>query len=525
MYGYEIEYDGLDCYHGAFALGGDSDKKFARHHWMIDSGCTDNLSPFKDDFAHLGNQVHHAIVANRQKVSMYNPGKIIIQSKDEWAEPLVLSEVWYAPHAAHRLMSVPTLTSQGYRCTINDRESNIWNANERLVIQAKALSPENNLHWFQSKRITPTDGSIHLLAKEDSYNLWHHCLGHPSKNALHAAPSHVTGMPSVALLDTDTSCKGCTLGKMHDRPYPPSGKCATHPLGLVHSDLVGPIPTESRSCACYVLTFIDDHSGFAVVVFLRTKDAVSQHFKSMVSWAETFTSHSPLYVQTEGGNLWLGCFSCSFSPEGSCIRCWFLIPLNRMVVQRDSIELCLRKQKPFSNMHVCLVPFGKTLLRLHCIYIIDNQCIVMNGRHPLNNSMETNLMFPISGYLEHLHMFLYVSLEQWQDKLSPKSEEMIFIGYEPNTKGYCFWSKERRRVFISMNAIFNEKAFSYCSRNKEDRPTPIPVKEEDPIDDLIKDDTWWRDLEPSWDILVSIPLGLGHQPDQPRPLDDGHSSV
>jgi len=35
---------------------------------MIDSGCTDHLSPFKDDFAHLGNQVRYAVVANRQKV-------------------------------------------------------------------------------------------------------------------------------------------------------------------------------------------------------------------------------------------------------------------------------------------------------------------------------------------------------------------------------------------------------------------------------------------------------------------------
>jgi hypothetical protein len=38
-------------------LGGETDEEFARHHWMIDSGCTDHLSPFKDDFAHLGNQV------------------------------------------------------------------------------------------------------------------------------------------------------------------------------------------------------------------------------------------------------------------------------------------------------------------------------------------------------------------------------------------------------------------------------------------------------------------------------------
>jgi len=74
------------------------------------------------------------------------------------------------------------------------------------------------------------------------------------------------------------------------------------------------------------------------------------------------------------------------------------------------------------------------------------------------------------------------------------------------------------------NTIFHERVFLYCFRDKEDGPAPIPVKEEDPINDLTKDDTRQRDLEPSQDILVSIPLGLGHQPNQPCPFDDGHSS-
>jgi len=122
-------------------------------------------------------------------------------------------------------------------------------------------------------------------------------------------------------------------------------------------------------------------------------------------------------------------------------------------------------------------------------------------------------------------VYVFISLEQRQDKLSPKSEEMIFIGYEPNTKGYRFWSKERRRVFISTNAIFDKNVFPYCSRDKEDGPAPIPVEEEDPINNLTKDNTRRRDLEPSREILVPIPIGLGQQPDQPRPHDDGHSSV
>ena len=72
VYGYDSENDDdYYLYHGAFALGGDTEKDFARHHWMIDSGCTDHLSPFLDDFAHLGNMVRHAVIANGQKVPTY----------------------------------------------------------------------------------------------------------------------------------------------------------------------------------------------------------------------------------------------------------------------------------------------------------------------------------------------------------------------------------------------------------------------------------------------------------------------
>ena len=79
---------------------------------------------------------------------MYGPGKVIVQqrSKGQLFQPVTLEEVWYAPQAAHRLLSVPTLTTQGYRSGITNKESRIWNAEGDLVIQASALSPSNNLH-------------------------------------------------------------------------------------------------------------------------------------------------------------------------------------------------------------------------------------------------------------------------------------------------------------------------------------------------------------------------------------------
>ena len=60
-------------------LGGDSEPIFAKNYWMIDSGCTDHLTPFLDDFACLSKEVHYASVANGERVSMYGPGKVIVQ--------------------------------------------------------------------------------------------------------------------------------------------------------------------------------------------------------------------------------------------------------------------------------------------------------------------------------------------------------------------------------------------------------------------------------------------------------------
>ena len=50
---------------------------------------------------------------------------------------------------------------------------------------------------------------------------------------------------------------------------------------------------------------------------------------------------------------------------------------------------------------------------------------------------------------------------------------MIFIGYEPGTKGYCFWSRTRRTIVISSTATFDEFDFPNCPRKKQpDKPPP-----------------------------------------------------
>ena len=150
------------------------------------------------------------------------------------------------------------------------------------------------------------DSIISSLAWDDSHHLWHHCFGHLSRNVLYQAASKVSDIPTVIMPPSLAPCKGCALEKMHDYPYAPLDKWAIKPLALVHTDVVGPMSIEPCSQFCYILTFIDNFSGYALVAFICTKDTVPQHFCSMVSWAETFTGHLLTSICSDQGGEFLG---------------------------------------------------------------------------------------------------------------------------------------------------------------------------------------------------------------------------
>ena len=61
-------------------------------------------------------------------------------------------------------------------------------------------------------------------------------------------------------------------------------------------------------------------------------------------------------------------------------------------------------------MPVCRNPSGKMLLKPCYISITDNPCVVMNGKHLLNYSRETSLMYLISGSLEHSHTVTFKTI-------------------------------------------------------------------------------------------------------------------
>ena len=46
---------------------------------------------------------------------------------------------------------------------------------------------------------------------------------------------------------------------------------------------------------------------------------------------------------------------------------------------------------------------------------------------------------------------------QISDKLTPKSDKCLFMGYLKETKGYYFYNASENKVFVARNGVFLER--------------------------------------------------------------------
>lgn len=88
------------------------------------------------------------------------------------------------------------------------------------------------------------------------------------------------GLPAPSSSDVDRikRCEICIRGKIMVLPFPKSNSPCSKLLKIVHSDVVGPIRTQSISGAKWFVTFIDDSSRWCDVYFLKHKSSVFESF-------------------------------------------------------------------------------------------------------------------------------------------------------------------------------------------------------------------------------------------------------
>ncbi|GKF27231.1 retrotransposon protein, putative, ty1-copia subclass [Tanacetum coccineum] len=92
----------------------------------------------------------------------------------------------------------------------------------------------------------------------DSTYLWHCCLAHISKKCIEKLQHD--GLLKSMDEEFFDQCVSCLSGKMTRKLFSHRTEKATDLLGLIHTDVCGPLRHVSRQGASYFITFTDDYS-------------------------------------------------------------------------------------------------------------------------------------------------------------------------------------------------------------------------------------------------------------------------
>ena len=115
----------------------------------------------------------------------------------------------------------------------------------------------------------------------------------------------VSGMSLDSLVKLEAVCIPCLAGKMHSNPFPSTGHSTPDILGLVHMDLVGPMPVRTHSGFCYFVGFHNDASKFRAAYPLRSKDEALGAFVEFKAWAENQTGKRIKAIQDDKGGKFI----------------------------------------------------------------------------------------------------------------------------------------------------------------------------------------------------------------------------
>ena len=92
-------------------------------------------------------------------------------------------------------------------------------------------------------------------------------------------------------------CKCCIVGKHPEHKFDQGKEIrAKTILGMIHSDVKGPIPTKYNIFSWYVLTFIDDFSIYTWVFFLKKQSDVLEIFTEFKSSLENSSGRKIKYL-------------------------------------------------------------------------------------------------------------------------------------------------------------------------------------------------------------------------------------
>ncbi|GJX55822.1 retrotransposon protein, putative, ty1-copia subclass [Tanacetum coccineum] len=192
---------------------------------------------------------------------------------------ICLDNCHYAPTITRGVVSVHHLVENGFvQCFTN--YGILVSKNDVLYFND---IPRNGIYEIDMHNLVPNVNSIYNVSNKrakhnlDSTYLWHCRLAHISKKRIEKLQHE--GLLKSTDDESFDQCVSCLSGKMTRKPFSHRTERATDLLGIIHTDVCGPLRHVSRQGASYFITFTDDYSRYGYVYLLKHKHEVFETFK------------------------------------------------------------------------------------------------------------------------------------------------------------------------------------------------------------------------------------------------------
>lgn len=173
---------------------------------------------------------------------------------------------------------------------------------------------ENGLYILRPNEPLTLNNDLFKVAKlrtnkrqKTEYNnvmyLWHLRLGHIGYDRIQSLTKDCP-LKELTLGELPV-CESCIEGKLAKRPFSAKGDRAKELLGLVHSDVCGPLNVQARGGFEYFVTFIDYYSRYSCLYLMHRKSETFSKFQEFLAMAQNQLGKTLKILRSDRGGEYL----------------------------------------------------------------------------------------------------------------------------------------------------------------------------------------------------------------------------
>ncbi|GJW60437.1 retrotransposon protein, putative, ty1-copia subclass [Tanacetum coccineum] len=216
---------------------------------------------------------------------------------------ICLDNCHYAPTITRGVVSVSRLVDNGFVQCFTDYGISV-SKNDVLYFNAIA---RNGIYEIDMHDLVPNVNSIYNVSNKrvkhnlDSTYLWHCRLAHINKKRIKQLQQD--GLLKSTDDESFDKCESCLSGKMTKKPFPHSNERAKDLLGIIHTDVCGPLRHVSRQGAATHIPSRRNYSRMTIKAIRsdRGGEYISQEFKDYLKANGIVQQLTPPYTPQHNG--------------------------------------------------------------------------------------------------------------------------------------------------------------------------------------------------------------------------------